>query len=398
MTAHTDNKFTKHHKHSVHTELARFIENTVLPISQMQAEEFWSVFSRALQVVADNTHSNLTEIPSACVKGDNKTPVHTSDLTMNAISPRWGSLYGALYRDEFIPHTAGLRIGNSVNVARRDRVVGCAKNFLDMAFPLTEGSHRDAAGYLVYFKNLLVILADGSTTGLKQPRQFIGKNGSASEPESILLEHCGMRVEVNFDRHGIIGEHDIANIDDIQLETKSNALTDFTATTETEKYDLYKHWFEQACKTRSNEESSTNHGAMQLPENSIWEVKLSGDTDTCQLVMDDNGNPVHSSIVDALVAVFIYANNTHGKTHLNIYIPAGNAEISPAHIEKLGEILLLTQKNAIGITKQPARIKVVPIKGDTVTRVADSSVPYCSVNLDNGVIDAMEQHFTAQNG
>ena len=71
-----------------------------------------------------------------------------------------------------------------------------AAAFLDAAFPLSRGSHRDAADYLVQQGHLLVIRADGSCTGLARPGQLVEFDGEAQAPEAILLEHEGLEVEI----------------------------------------------------------------------------------------------------------------------------------------------------------------------------------------------------------
>lgn len=73
-----------------------------------------------------------------------------------------------------------------------DQAIG----FLDQKFPLAEGSHGSATAYLVYFDHLLVIQADGTSTGLSQPSQFIEAGGNEEAPQSILLEHEGIQVEI----------------------------------------------------------------------------------------------------------------------------------------------------------------------------------------------------------
>lgn len=67
---------------------------------------------------------------------------------------------------------------------------------LDAAFPLAEGSHRDALDYLVHFEHLLVILADGSCTGLARGGQFVEAGGDPEAPRSILLEEDGVQMEI----------------------------------------------------------------------------------------------------------------------------------------------------------------------------------------------------------
>lgn len=71
-----------------------------------------------------------------------------------------------------------------------------ATTMLDQAFPLVQGSHSTASSYLVYFDHLLVIQADGTSTGLRHPAQFIEAGGVDEAPQSILLEHNGIQVEI----------------------------------------------------------------------------------------------------------------------------------------------------------------------------------------------------------
>lgn len=69
-------------------------------------------------------------------------------------------------------------------------------SLLDHSFPLVQGSHSTATAYLVYFDHLLVIQADGSTTGLSSPSQFVEAGGNAEAPQSILLDNHGLQVEI----------------------------------------------------------------------------------------------------------------------------------------------------------------------------------------------------------
>jgi malate synthase len=69
-------------------------------------------------------------------------------------------------------------------------------DMLDATFPLTSGSHGTAAGYLVQFDHLVVIQADGTATSLRNPSQFLDAGGNPEAPQSILLEHLGIQVEI----------------------------------------------------------------------------------------------------------------------------------------------------------------------------------------------------------
>lgn len=169
-----------------------------------------------------NSHDFRQFVENQVVASDPSVAVDSN--LMNTISTvsdgtHWNSLYETLYHDGFIPHTTGLKPGAQLNRARLDRVAQCSKDFLDKNYPLREGSHREAVSYMVYFQNLLVILADGSTTGLQHPKQFVGKNGPTNEPESIMLDHDGMLIEIQFNANGKYGEHDLANIEDVSCKT-----------------------------------------------------------------------------------------------------------------------------------------------------------------------------------
>jgi len=94
-----------------------------------------------------------------------------------------------------------------------------AKGFLDKVFSLAQGSHQDVSSYVVYYQHILAFFADGTHTGLENPKQFIGLCGHREQPEAILLKENGRYVEITFDRNGTTGKLDLANIDDIQIET-----------------------------------------------------------------------------------------------------------------------------------------------------------------------------------
>jgi len=134
------------------------------------------------------------------------------------LPPRWISLTQSLYHSDWIPHDKGLRPGTRLNPARASRARAMAKHFLDQTFPLQEGSHEDAISYLVYYNNVMVVMADGSTTGLLSPAHFCALSGSPENPESIALSKHALRAELVFNKNGAHGCDDIANIDEILVE------------------------------------------------------------------------------------------------------------------------------------------------------------------------------------
>lgn len=82
-----------------------------------------------------------------------------------------------------------------------------AIDLLDHSFPLSQGSHRTVTSYLSYFDHLVAIQADGTTTGLARPSQFVEACGIEDAPSCIRLEHKGLQVEIEPARQRAGTEH-----------------------------------------------------------------------------------------------------------------------------------------------------------------------------------------------
>jgi len=70
------------------------------------------------------------------------------------------------------------------------------KNFLDVQFPLNEGSHRDVTQYSVYYKGLVAYLKTGACVGLASPGQLIDYGGEQSCPTSIVFCNTEQQIEL----------------------------------------------------------------------------------------------------------------------------------------------------------------------------------------------------------
>jgi malate synthase len=119
-------------------------------------------------------------------------PVSNARYALNAANARWGSLYDALYGTDALG-TANTTRG--YDPVRGKAVVGCTREFLDDVVPLRQGSHAEAARYLIDGERLVVEQLDGSRAELAEPSSFLGYTAAADAPRSVVLSHHGVIIE-----------------------------------------------------------------------------------------------------------------------------------------------------------------------------------------------------------
>lgn len=367
---------TPAHGLQVATELHQFIEQKVLPATGVASDVFWKGFDAIvsefapknlallaerdrLQLEMDSWHKAhpgpIADMPAyrAFLESigyllpqpkDVKTttanvdaelalqagpqlvvPILNARYALNAANARWGSLYDALYGTDAIPETGGAEKGKGYNPARGAKVIEFARNVLDQAAPLENGSHKHATGYKVEGGKLVVAL-QSSSTGLADPAQFIGYQGDAAAPKSVLLKHNGIHLDIQIDRSTAIGKTDPAGISDVVLEAALSTILDLedsvAVVDAADKVLAYSNWLgilkgdltEEVAKggktfTRGLNPDREYTGAdgqpVKLHGRSLMFVRNVGHLMTNPAILYAGGKEIPEGIMDAVITTTI---------------------------------------------------------------------------------------------
>ncbi len=351
----------------VDASLARFIEETAIPGTGVDAKQFWSGFSdfvhdlapknRALlakrdelQAKIDDWHrknqgagiaaqkSFLEEIGYLLPEGADfqvetanvdpeiasvagpqlVVPVTNARYALNAANARWGSLYDCLYGTDAMgspPPLGGYDRGRGARVVARVRV------FLDEAFPITGTSHADVRRYQVKDGALLV-----DDLPLMQPEKFVGYRGNPRAPDSILLRNNGLYVELVFDRAHFIGSRDQALLADVVIESALSAIMDcedsVACVDAEDKIGAYANWlglmkgdltadFEKGGKTMTRrlnpdrEFIAPDGKPLAVKGRALLLVRNVGHLMTTPAIRDSEGKEIPEGLMDAMVTTLI---------------------------------------------------------------------------------------------
>jgi len=173
-------------------------------------------------------------------------PILNARYALNAANARWGSLYDALYGTDVISEDNGCAKGPGYNEKRGAKVIEYARYVLDRTVPLKKGSHIDSIGYAVVKGALVVSLKGGKTSALANPAQFVGYQGGAALPSSVLLVHNGLHLDIQINPNSPIGANDPAGVSDLVVEAALSTILDLedsvAAVDAEDKLLAYSNW------------------------------------------------------------------------------------------------------------------------------------------------------------
>ncbi len=276
----------------INTKLLDFVNNEIIPGTNIKSEEFWTNFEKIVHELApknrqliqkreeiqkkiDEWHiknkgkelnkkeyldflksiSYVVEeqdefnIETANVDDEIATiagpqlvvPVDNARYALNAANARWGSLYDALYGTDVIPGEKG----KDFNEQRAQVVIAYVRKFLDEITPLENGSWNEISGMKIK-DNDIVFLIGKKEIYLKNKNQFIGYNGEKEKLTSILLKNNNLHIDISIDPSHFIGKIDKASISDFVVESALTTIIDnedsVAAVDAEDKIKCYRNW------------------------------------------------------------------------------------------------------------------------------------------------------------
>jgi malate synthase len=172
-------------------------------------------------------------------------PILNARYALNAANARWGSLYDALYGTDALSEADGCEKGTGYNPKRGAKVIEYCRYVLDRCAPLKKGSHIDSTGYSVKGGKLVVSLKSGNTT-LADAKQFVGFQGDAKAPTSLLFKHNGLHLDLQINKAHAIGKTDPAGVSDLVAESALSTILDLedsvAAVDAEDKVLAYNNW------------------------------------------------------------------------------------------------------------------------------------------------------------
>jgi malate synthase len=258
-------------------------------------------------------------------------PVSNARYALNAANARWGSLYDALYGTDAMG--LGLPQGPGYDPARGAQVIARGRRVLDEVAPLAGASHAEATYYAVAGGTLAVSTPRGRVA-LADPASFLGFDGPAEAPRSLLFRHNGLHVEVRIDRAHPIGRSDPAGIADVVVEAALTTIQDcedsVSAVDAADKVALYRNWLglmtgalsatfprgDRMVERRLNPDrvwTTPAGGTVTLPGRSLMLVRNVGHHMMTDAVLDAAGRETPETILDAAITALCALHDLKGK-------------------------------------------------------------------------------------
>ena len=277
---------------SVDENLVKFINDEVLPGTNINSKKFWESFSEVVNKLApknksliqkraeiqkkiDEWHiskkesifdkkeyinflksigyiveeksdfkistSNVDQEISSIPGPQLVVPVDNARYALNAANARWGSFYDALYGTDVIPG----KTNKGYDDERAKKVINYSREFLDNIFPITDASWKDITKIKLEEKNLALFINEKKFY-LKNKKQFVGFNGEAENLNSILLKNNNLHIDILIDPKSAVGKKDKAGISDIIIESAISTIVDnedsVAAVDSKDKVKCYRNW------------------------------------------------------------------------------------------------------------------------------------------------------------
>ena len=283
---------TEKNELKINTKLLDFVNNEVIPGTNIKSEEFWTSFERIVHELAPinkrliekresvqkkidewhkknkgkelnkkeyleflksisyiveekdsfNIETSNVDSEIATIAGPQLVvPVDNARYALNAANARWGSLYDALYGTDVIPG----KKGKGFDEKRAQKVIAYVREFLDETAPLENGSWNEISKMKVK-DNDIVFFVDKKEIFLKNKDQFIGYNGEKEKLTSILLKNNNLHIDILIDSNHFIGKIDKASISDFIVESALSTIIDnedsVAAVDAEDKIKCYRNW------------------------------------------------------------------------------------------------------------------------------------------------------------
>ena len=276
----------------ISSKLFNFINNEVIPGTNIKPDEFWDNFEKVVHELApinktliDKRENIQKKIDGWHIKNKDKdfdkkeyteflksisyineekedfnietanvdseissvagpqlvVPVDNARYALNAANARWGSLYDALYGTDVIS-------GNKGKEFSKERAYKCityVRNFLDEIAPLEKFSWNEIVGIQIKNKNLVFLLGKEEIY-LKDKNQFIAFNGEEEKLSTILIKNNNLHIEISLDPNHLVGKIDKASISDVIVESAISTIIDnedsVAAVDDEDKVKCYRNW------------------------------------------------------------------------------------------------------------------------------------------------------------